>query len=307
MLAPVTRSSSLKYLPFPTRSQTLWMSIFPGSGASLGTFDPPWRHPTTGHPCRDPRLSPKEGGFLPSSPCVPNGGSLRHNPEPKPDWCFCSHALLKMLFFVDLLKISTLWKSLLFFKSFPAGTRYFPCAFFPSTVPGFFQASSALYQLNLLFFLSWPFISYRARPLLCFPRIVFWTQSSRVFSYGISHDGRYETIHSGSVQSKPLFRQILLSWKIPLRGLLPSVLHLLESGLVPSLSCPAVLSSVPLVLCFPSETKFHECLRCSLRQRYFLGHKVHEFFFFFLVFHTDLSSLSLSKKFQLTYVFLIRG
>lgn len=227
----------------------------------------------------------KRVAFFPHPPCVPTGGSLRHNPEPKPDWWFCSRALPKMLFFVDLLKISTLWKWLLSLKSFPAGIRYFTCAFFPSTVPGFFQASSALLSVEpAFFFLSWPFISYRARPFLCFPRIVFWTQSSRVFTYGISHDGRYEIIHSGSVQSKPLFRQILLSWKIPHRGLLPSVLCLLESGLVLSLSCPAVLSSVPLVLCFPSETKFHECLRCSLRQRYFLGHKVHEMFFLFFLF-----------------------
>lgn len=227
--------------------------------------------------------------FFPHPPCVPTGGSLRQNPEPKPDWWFCSRALLKTLFFVDLLKISTLWKSLLSLKSFHAEIRSFTCAFFPSTVPGFFQATSSSYQLNLLFFLSWPFISYRARPFLCFPRIVFWTQSSRVFSYGISHDGRYEIIHSGSVQSKPLFRQILLNWKIPLRGLLPSVLSprvwACSELVLPG--CSVIHPTGPV---FPSATKFHECLRCSLRQRYFLGHKVHEIFcwvcfFFFSISH----------------------
>lgn len=199
-------------------------------------------------------------------------------------------------------------KIIAFLQIFSCRDQIFHLWFLPLNCPWLLSGELSFVLVESAFFLSWPFISYRARPLLCFPRIVFWTQSSRVFSYGISHNGRYEIIHSGSVQSKPLFRQILLSWKIPLRGLLPSVLHLLESGLVLSLSCLAVLSSVPLVLCFPSETKFHECLRCSLRQRYFLGHKVHEKnFFFFLAFHTDLSSLSLSKKFQLIYVFLIRG
>lgn len=94
----------------------------------------------------------------------------------------------------------------------------------PLNCPWLLSGNLRFIWVESAFFLSWPFISYRARPFLCFPGIVFWTQSSRVFSYGISHDGRYEIIHSGSVQSKPLFRQILLNWKIPLRGLLPSVL-----------------------------------------------------------------------------------
>ena len=146
MLAAVTRSSSLRYLPFPTRSQNLWMSIL----FRLQCLLPLLRASHHRASLLRPQTVPSRR--FPHPPRVPTGGSLRQNPEPKPDWWFCSRALLKTLFFVDLLKISTLWKSLLSLKSFPAEIRSFTCAFFPSTVPGFFQATSGSYELNLLFF-----------------------------------------------------------------------------------------------------------------------------------------------------------
>ena len=98
MLAAVTRSSSLRYLPFPTRSQNLWMSIL----FRLQCLLPLLRAAHHRASWLRPQTVPSRR--FPHPPRVPTGGSLRQNPEPKPDWWFCSRALLKTLFFVDLLK-----------------------------------------------------------------------------------------------------------------------------------------------------------------------------------------------------------